>query len=298
MIIDVNALPPVRQVTPRYQRVALQLLRESPKHVIVWAGVLVMVYPILWLFVASFKPLNAIFSGTDWLTTPWTFDNYINGWAALEYTFDTFFINSFIVCFGAVVGNLISCSMAAFAFARLRFKLKGVWFMMMLGSIMLPYHVLIVPQYVLFNSLDWINTYLPLIVPKFLATDAFMIFLLVQFIRGLPTELDDAAKIDGCSLWQLYWRIILPLALPALATAGIFTFLWAWSDFFSQLLFLTKAELYTVPIALRSFLDSTGTSEYGQMFAMSVLSLVPVFVLFIAFQRLLIEGVATTGLKG
>src|SRR5207248_7520835 len=163
----------------------------------------------------------------------------------------------------------LSCSMAAYAFARLRFKYSAFWFALMLGAIMLPHHILIVPQYILFKNLGWINTFLPMVVPKFFATDAFFIFLMIQFIRGIPTELDEAAKMDGCSLFGFYWRVILPLSLPALVTTAIFTFIWTWNDFFSQLIFLNDESLYTIPVALRSFLDSTGDSAYGQLFAMS-----------------------------
>jgi multiple sugar transport system permease protein len=267
-------------------------------HAIIILGAVIMVYPVLWLVTASFKPLNETFTNSGFFPKTWTLDNYVQGWSALDYTFDVFFVNSFIVCLGAVIGNVISCSMAAYAFARVRFKFKGFWFMLMLGTIMLPYNVIVVPQYVLFKDLGWINTFLPLIVPKFLATDTFFIFLLVQFIRAIPRDLDDAAKIDGCSHFQMYLRIILPLATPALATTAIFTFIWTWSDFFTQLIFLDDQATYTVPVALRTFLDSSGVSAYGQLFAISVISLIPILGFFIAFQRLLIEGVATSGIKG
>jgi len=163
---------------------------------------------------------------------------------------------------------------------------------------MLPYHAIVVPQYILFKSVGWINTFLPLIVPKFLATDAFFIFLMVQFMRALPRELDEAAKMDGCGPIRLFWRVILPLSTPALVTTAIFTFIWTWSDFFSQLIFLNTLQIFTLPVALRTFLDSTGTSSYGGLFAMSILSLIPIFGFFLAFQRLLTEGISTTGMKG
>lgn len=267
-------------------------------YVVVIGGALLMIYPLIWMTSASFKPQDLIFSNVSLFSPKWTLENYTQGWNALDYPFTLFFVNSLIVCLGAVVGNLISCSMAAYAFARLRFKYKVLWFILMQGSIMLPAHVLIVPQYILFKDLGWVNTFLPMIAPKFLATDAFFIFLMIQFIRGIPTELDDAAKMDGCSLFGFYWRVILPLALPALVTTAIFTFIWTWSDFFTQLIYLNDESLYTIPIALRAFLDSTGNSAYGQLFAMSVLSLLPIVGFFLIFQRLLLEGASTTGLKG
>ncbi|HTK09147.1 MAG TPA: carbohydrate ABC transporter permease [Ktedonobacteraceae bacterium] len=267
-------------------------------HIIIIAGAVLMLYPVIWMLSASFKPMDEIFSSAQLLPQTWAFDNYSQGWIALDYSFDVFFLNSFLVCLGAVAGNVISCSLAAYAFARVNFRFKPFWFMLMLGTIMLPYNVVVVPQYVLFKNFGWINTFLPLIVPKFLATDAFFIFLLVQFIRAIPRDLDDAAKIDGCSHVQMYLRIIIPLAAPALATTAIFTFIWTWSDFFTQLIFLNDQSAYTVPVALRTFLDGTGVSAYGQLFAISILSLIPILGFFIAFQRLLIEGVATSGIKG
>jgi multiple sugar transport system permease protein len=273
-------------------------LNRILSHLIVLAGALVMIYPLIWMISASFKPQDLLFGNTSLGSSIWTTENYTDGWNALDYPFTVFFVNSLIVCIGAIVGNLISCSMAAYAFARLRFKYRVLWFVLMQGAIMLPSHILIVPQYILFKDLGWVNTFLPMVAPKFFATDAFFIFLMIQFIRGIPRELDEAAKMDGCSLFGFYWRVVLPLSLPALVTTAIFTFIWTWNDFFSQLIFLNDESLYTIPVALRGFLDSTGNSAYGQLFAMSVLSLVPIIGFFLIFQRLLIEGASTTGLKG
>ncbi|GAA4996751.1 carbohydrate ABC transporter permease [Actinopolymorpha pittospori] len=141
------------------------------------------------------------------------------------------------------------------------------------------------------------NTFYPLIVPKFLAVDAFFVFLMVQFIRGIPRELDDAAAVDGCGAFGIFWRIIFPLMRPALAVTAVFTFIWSWNDFFTPLLYLTDQQLYTAPVALNSFLDSTGESDWGGMFAMSILSLAPIFLVFVVAQRHLVQGIATTGLK-
>lgn len=267
-------------------------------YMLVLGGAVIMIYPLLWLFSAAFKPEDILFTNLGLSSPQWTLSNFSDGWNALDYPFTQFFVNSLIICLGAVIGNVISCSMAAYAFARLRFKYKTFWFIVMQGSIMLPLHALIVPQYILFKELGWINTFLPMIVPKFLGTDTFFIFLMIQFIRGLPLELDDAAKIDGCSRFAFYWNIVIPLSLPALVTTAIFTFIWTWNDFFTQLIYLNDESLYTIPIALRSFLDSTGNSAYGQLFAMSVLSLVPIIGFFLIFQRLLLDGASTTGLKG
>jgi multiple sugar transport system permease protein len=227
-----------------------------------------------------------------------TFENYQQGWNGIGGVgFGRFFLNSLLVSGLAVLGNVLSCSLAAYAFARITFKWRRLWFALAVGSILLPAQVLIIPQYILFRSFGWVNTYYPLIVPKFLAHDAFFVFLLVQFIRGIPRELDQAARIDGCGHFGIYARIIMPLTVPALATTAAFTFITTWNDFFSPLIYLTRPQLFTVPIALRAFIDATSASSLGPLFAMSVLSLLPVLGFFVAFQRLLTEGIVSTGFK-
>ncbi|WP_376778650.1 carbohydrate ABC transporter permease [Phytoactinopolyspora halotolerans] len=256
-----------------------------------------MLYPLLWMLSSSIKPSDVIFREPSLIPSAFDFSNYTEGWNALARPFHHYLFNSLIIVVASVIGNLLTCSMAAYAFARLQFRGKKWFFAAMLATIMLPIHVVIVPQYILFNELDWINTYYPLIVPKFLATDAFFIFLMVQFIRGLPRELDDAARIDGCGHFRIYARVIMPLCVPALATTAIFTFIWVWNDFYSQLIFLTDPDLYTVPVALRTFVDSQGESAWGPLFAMSIVALGPIFGFFLAGQRYLVRGIATTGIK-
>lgn len=268
-------------------------------HALLIGASILMLYPLLWLLAASFRPENEIFtSGISVVpSTTWSLDSYPRGWNGLQVGFGTFFTNSFIISILSVIGNVFACSLAAYAFARLEFAGRKFWFAMMLMTLMLPYQVTLIPQYVLFLNLGWVNTFLPLIVPKFLAADAFFIFLMVQFFRGLPRELDEAARMDGAGPWRIYWKIILPLSTPVLATAAIFTFIWTWDDFFGPLIYLSELRDYTVMLGLRTFTDSTGQSDYGGLFAMSVLSLVPIFLFFLFFQRLLIEGIATTGMK-
>lgn len=267
-------------------------------HVALIAGGLVMLYPLLWMLSSSLKPQYLIFTDAGLWPSELDLGNYPEGWQGVGgHTFGRFFVNSLIVSCGAVLGNMVSGSLAAYAFARLSFRYKRLWFSLMLATIMLPYHAVLIPQYVLFFELGWVNTFLPLIVPKFLATDAFFIFLMVQFMRGIPRDLDDAAKVDGCGFLRVYWHIILPLLRPALVTTAIFTFIWTWDDFFTQLVYLSDASMYTVALGLNSFLDATGRSAWGQMFGMSVLSLLPVLLVFVVFQRLLIEGIATSGMR-
>jgi multiple sugar transport system permease protein len=266
-------------------------------HALLIGASILMLYPLLWLLAASFKPDNQIFNTGIWPSADWSLDAYFRGWNAMRVSFSVFFMNSFVIAILSIIGNLMACSMAAYAFARMEFKFKNFWFAMMLMTLMLPSQVTIIPQYVLFRDLGWINTILPLVVPKFLAVDAFFIFLMVQFFRGIPRELDEAARMDGAGPWRIYWKIMLPLSTPVLVTAAIFTFIWTWDDFFGPLIFLNRMQDYTVTLGLRTFVDSTGESDFGGLFAMSVLSIVPIFLFFLIFQRFLIEGIATTGMK-
>ncbi|WP_085067010.1 carbohydrate ABC transporter permease [Catenuloplanes japonicus] len=272
-------------------------ITSTVKHAALILFALVMLYPVIWMVVSSLRPNNEIFRSPGLVLDSLQVSNYSTGWNALAEPFGHYMLNSALVVLGCIVGNLVSCSMAAYAFARLEFSGKKWWFAIMLMTIMLPIHVLIVPQYIIFSNLGWVNTFLPLIVPKLLATDAFFVFLMVQFIRGLPRELDEAARIDGAGHPRIFLQVILPLMLPALATTTIFTFIWTWNDFFSQLIYLTDPQMYTVPVALRSFVDATVATSWGSMFAMSVVSLLPIFLAFLVGQRYLIKGIATTGIK-
>ncbi|MDG4828164.1 carbohydrate ABC transporter permease [Solwaraspora sp. WMMD1047] len=258
-----------------------------------------VLYPLLWMVGSSLKSPTEVVSNLSILPTEVTWANYPDGWNYIRgLSFGRFFLNSTMISLATVVANALSCLVAAYAFARLRFRLRKVWFAVMIGTLLLPSHVLIVPQYVMFNSFGWVDTPLPLIVPKLLATEAFFVFLMVQFMRGIPRELDDAAKIDGCSPYGVFRHVILPLSRPALVTTAIFSFIWTWNDFFTQLVYLPSPTSYTVPIGLRLFIDSSGQTSLGPMFAMSVLSLLPVFLFFLAFQRMLVQGINTSGLKG
>jgi multiple sugar transport system permease protein len=268
------------------------------RHVLLIAASVVMLYPLLWMIASSFKPEAGIFRDLSLIPPSLDPRNYFQGWNALEVSFTRFYWNSFLIAILVVVGNVMSCSLAAYAFARLQFRGRNILFALMMGTLMLPYHVTLIPQYVLFLNIGWIDTILPLVVPKFMAVDAFFIFLMVQFFRSLPRELDEAAKIDGCGPWRIYWMIVLPLSKPVLATAAIFSFLWTWNDFFGPLIYLNDIANYTVPLALRAFVDTTGTSAWGQLFAMSSLALAPIFLFFLFFQRLIINGIAMSGLKG
>lgn len=258
-----------------------------------------MVYPLIWMFFASFKGSGEIFTSMSLLPRKWVFTNYVDGWHGLsKVTFGAFFGNTFFIVLLALAGNIFSCSMAAYAFAKCEFRLRNVFFVIMLGTLMLPKHVKLIPQYIMFNQLGMVNTYWPLVLPKFLAVEGFFVYLMTQYMKGLPRELDEAAMIDGCSAAQHYLRIILPLTLPAIISTSIFTFIWTWNDFFNQMIYITSVKKYTVSIALRMFVDATGTSSWGALFAMSMLSLVPMLLLLIFFQGYLVDGITAGGVKG
>lgn len=279
---------------PRGRRTPLSsILRHG---IMIVAG-LVMIYPLLWLLVSSLRPADEIFRNPGLLPFDLDFSNYTDGWTALSRPFGNYLINSGILVLGAIIGNLFSCTLTAYAFARLEFRGKKWLFAAVLVTIMIPIHVIIVPQYIFFSQLHLVNTFVPLLLPKFLGTDSFYIFLMVQFIRAIPRELDEAARIDGAGHARIFLQVILPLMTPALAATAIFTFIGSWNDFFSALIYLTSPDVQTVPIALRSFIDTSGSSSFGPMFAMSILSLVPVFLVFLFGQRYLVKGIATTGLK-
>ncbi|MFP3089461.1 carbohydrate ABC transporter permease [Treponema sp. TIM-1] len=258
-----------------------------------------MLYPVVWLIMASFKEGNTIFSDPSLIPQSVTLQNYVRGWQGIGIVgFGTFFRNSFFICVLCVVFNAAFCSLTAYAFGRLKFAGRNLWFALMMLTLMLPGHVTTIPRYIIFRTFGWIDTYLPLVIPKLFATDAFFIFLLVQFVRSLPKDLDESALIDGCGKFGIYIRIIIPLTVPALITTVLFTFLWTWDDFFNQLLYLNSPPIYTVPMGLRLFIDSSGMSSWGSMFAMAVLSIVPCFVLFFSLQKYFVQGIATTGIKG
>ncbi|WP_422115870.1 carbohydrate ABC transporter permease [Brachybacterium sp. UNK5269] len=282
-------------ITPK--RRPRRLGRRGLRHAFMIVASVVMVYPLLWMVVSSLRPNEEIFRNPSLFPISLDFSNYARGWESLAQPFSHYLMNSTLLVLGCVIGNLIACSLTAYAFARLKFWGRNIAFAIMLMTLMLPIHVVIVPQYIMFSQTGWVNTMLPLILPKFLATDAFFVFLMVQFIRGIPRELDEAARIDGAGHFRTFFQVILPLMLPALATTTIFTFMWMWNDFFGSLIYLTTPDNFTVPLALKSFLDTQGSSDWGAMFAMSVVSLIPLFLVFLFGQRFLVKGFATTGIK-
>jgi multiple sugar transport system permease protein len=245
----------------------------------------------------SFKDAQEIFNSYSLIPKEFTPDNYVRGWAFNKSTtFTTFFANSFFYAGTATIGAVLSSALVAFGFARLRFRGSNFWYACMFLTMMIPYQVVMVPQFIIFYKLGWVNTFLPLIVPQY-GGQAFFIFLMVQFIRGIPSELDQSAMIDGCTKFTIFVRIIFPLIKPALITATIFSFYWRWDDFMGPLLYLNRPRSFTVSLALRMFADPQTSTDWGSIFAMGTLSLMPVFLIFLIFQKYIVEGIATSGLK-
>ena len=267
-------------------------------HVVVCGIGLIMIYPLIWMIFSSFKESSLVLTTVGQLIPKeWHLDNYKNGWAGFGgVTFTTFFKNSLIVTCITVAGNVVASAMAAYAFSRLHLKGRGIFFIFMMITMMVPSQVLVVPQYIIFHGLGWVDTFLPLTVPEW-GGRAFFIFLIMQFISGIPKELDEAAEIDGCGKIRLFTNVMLPLIKPALATSAIFSFYWKWDDFMGSLLYLNAPENYTVSIALKLFCDPTSVSDYGAMFAMCVVSLIPVMVVFLFTQKYIVDGIAMSGLK-
>lgn len=274
--------------------------KRGLRYTILIAMSFLMVYPIIWWVGASFKS-NEEMSSPEIFPAVFKWSNFTEGWHAIsKYSFTHFYMNSAKLMIILIIVSIISCSFVAFGFARLEFPLRKLWFALLLGTLMLPAQVTMIPQYTLFSQLNWINTYLPFYIPHALAGGiggSFFIYLLIQFIRGIPKELDESAKIDGCSWFRIYWNIIMPLLRPALVTIIIYCYLWNWDDFFGQLLYIGKVQNYTVPLALRLMNDSQSATDWGQLLAMGLASVIPSAILFFLAQKHFVDGIATTGLK-
>lgn len=269
-------------------------------HILVAGFGLIMVYPLIWMIMSSFKDTNTIFTTAGNLfPEQLKMENYINGWRGFaKIRFGTFFKNSLLISSTATVGTLISSAIVAYGFARCRFRGRKILFGAMLVSMMLPAQVLMIPQYLWYQKLGWVGKYTPLILPYFFAIQGFFVYLMTNFIEGIPRELDEAAKIDGCSYFGIFRHIMIPLMKPALVTGGIFSFMWRWDDFLSALLYVSESKKYPVSLALKLFCDPGSSSDYGAMFAMATLSILPSVLIFIFFQKYLVEGISTSGLKG
>ncbi len=264
-------------------------------HAALLAGLLLVFFPIAWAVSTSFKNPGDIFLIPPiWIPNPVRWQNYVE--AMTTTSFGRYFLNTAIITILDIVGKTLSCALVAFAFARLRWWGRDVMFMLMLSTLMLPQQVTLIPQFVLYRQLGWVDTFLPLIVPNFFG-GPFYTFLLRQFFLSIPTDLDDAARIDGCSSWGVFWRIILPLSRPALMMVAIFVFNFTWNDFFGPLIYLHSRSNYTISLGLQAFQTQAGP-EWHLIMAASLLAMLPVLLLFFLGQRYFIQGVVFSGVKG
>lgn len=277
-----------------------RLVKDIIYHVCVFGLGLIMIYPLVWMIMSSFKETNTIFStATQLIPEHFILDNYATGWKGMgKINFSVFFKNSLFISILATIGTVLSSSIVAYAFARTKFAGKKLFFAAMMATMMLPAQVLMIPQYLWYQKLNWVGTYLPMIVPYWFATQGFFVYMMTNFIEAIPKELDEAAKIDGCSYYTIFTRVIFPLITPTMITGCIFSFIWRWDDFLGGLLYIQKSEKYPVAIALKMFCDPSSSSDYGAMFAMATLSIMPAMILFFTLQKYLVEGISTSGLKG
>lgn len=268
-------------------------------HLLVFAFGFVMIYPVLWMITGSLKNNTEILNGSISLIPPnWRWDNYVTGWRGFgKITFATFFKNSFIITVIATVATVFSSACIAYSFARLRYRGRKVLFTLMIMTLLLPGQILLIPQFIIYNRLGLVPSIIPLVLPHFLG-QAFFIYQMMQFMAGIPRELDEAAVVDGCSRYSIFTNIIFPLLKPVIVTTVIIQFYWKWDDFQGPLVYLSTPKSYTVSIALKLFADASSVTDYGAMFAMSTLSLIPVFLIFLFFNKYLTEGISTSGLKG
>ncbi|SFM17127.1 oligogalacturonide transport system permease protein [Paenibacillus sp. 1_12] len=257
------------------------------------------IYPLLWLVAASFKPNAEVFASIGLIPTDFVWDSYVKGWKGIgKNSYLVFFRNTFVLVLPVVVLTVLSSMLIAYGFARFQFPLKKLFFALMISTLMLPDAVIMIPRYLLFKNFGWLNTYLPFYIPALLGVNAFFIFLLIQFFRGIPRDLDEAAVMDGCGSFGILTKVLAPLCLPALVSVGLFQFLWTYNEFFNALIYINSVSKYPVSLGLRMTLDTDGAVSWNQVMAMSVVTLLPCVVVFFAAQKYFIEGITTTGIKG
>ncbi|MBE5980987.1 MAG: carbohydrate ABC transporter permease [Paenibacillaceae bacterium] len=267
---------------------------------ILTAVALVMIYPILWLVGATFKTNNEIFTTVSFIPKRIDFTPYIEGWKTrTQFTFTTFFLNTFQYVIPKILFCLISSTLVAYGFARFQFPFKKFFFSLLMATMFLPAVVTRIPLYLLWKNLGLLDTYVPLVAPTIFANEPFFVFMLIQFLRSIPTYLDEAATVDGCNSFEILIRILLPALKPAIVSCTIFQFIWSFNDFLGPLIYVTSLSKYPVALALKMSIDqSSGIVEWNQILAMSFLALLPALILFFAAQKYFVEGITSTGAKG
>lgn len=273
--------------------------KRAIDYLIIFVVGLILLYPIIWMFFATFKTNDEIFGSIKLLPENFSFQYYVEGWKGSgKTTYSTFFLNTFALVLPTTILTVVSSAVVAYGFARFKFPGKKILFGLLIATLMLPNSVIIIPRYSLYNEFKWINTYLPFYVPALLACYPFFTYMLIQFMRGLPKELDESAYIDGCGTFRTFIQVLLPLMKPALFSAGLFQFLWTYNDYFNSLIFINSVKKFPISLALRMSLDSESVVQWGKVMAMASVAVLPVILLFFAAQKYFVEGIATSGLKG
>ncbi|QDA36972.1 carbohydrate ABC transporter permease (plasmid) [Paracoccus liaowanqingii] len=260
---------------------------------------LIMLYPLIWLIGASFKTNSEIFGSIGFIPREPTLEGYVKGWeTSTPYTFGRFFWNTFLIILPKTIFTAISCALVAYGFARFEFPFKRFFFATLIATLLLPNVVTRIPQYILFRDLGWLDTYLPLWVPSAFAGDAFFVFMLVQFLRAIPRDMEEAARVDGANSFQTLIHIVVPMLLPALISVMLFQFMWTMNDFLGPLIYLSSVEKFPVSLALKLSIDTTEAFDWNRILAMSVLALLPALIVFFMAQKYFIEGISAGGVKG
>lgn len=290
------------EVTPSLaekRRAQSQKISSVIRYIILTVVAVIMLYPIIWLVGATFKPNSEIFTSIGFIPKSLDFQAYIDGWYTKgDYTFTLYFINTFKYVIPKIIFTIISATITAYGFARFEFPFKKVMFSLLMATMFLPQVVTRIPLYLFWKDLGMLDTYVPLIANSFFAQEPFFVFMLIQFLRSIPRDLDEAATVDGCSSFEILWRILVPVLKPALISCIIFQFVWSFSDFLGPLIYITSQENYPVSLALKLNVDPSTNTPWNQVFAMSLISLLPAIILFFSAQKYFVEGVTSSGIKG
>lgn len=274
-----------------------QVIREAITYILLVSGAAVFLLPLFWMVTTALKPKEQIYVfPPEFFPKVFRWQNFPEGWTYQNMNFPRWLLNSLFIAVMVLIATLITSSLCAYGFARIRFPGRDFWFMVMLASIMLPGQVTLIPIYIAFYKIGWLDTFKPLIIPPWFGGGAFNIFLLRQFFKQIPIELEDAARIDGANYWVIWWKLFLPLSRPAIATVAVFTFQGVWNDFYGPLIFLTSQDKYTLALGINMF-KGLYTTEIHLMMAMAMLMVVPMIIVFFFAQKLMIRGVILTGLK-
>ncbi|MCB5200444.1 oligogalacturonide transport system permease protein [Loktanella sp. DSM 29012] len=269
------------------------------RYVVLTAFGLLMLYPLIWLVGASFKTNEEIFSSAAFWPKDPTIQGYIDGWqTSTPYTFARFFMNSLYIVIPKMLGTAFSSVIVAYGFARFDFPGKKILFGILIATLLLPDVVTRIPQYLLFRELGWLDTYLPLFVPQWFALEAFFVFMLIQFMRSIPRDMEEAARVDGANTFQVLWYVVVPMLMPAIISVCLFQFMWTMNDFLGPLIYISSVENYPVSLALKLSIDTTEAFNWNQILAMTVLALAPSLIVFFIAQKYFIEGISTGGVKG